>query len=74
MGIERIIGFYNQRGPFTQERAYFSGLQYKLKAESKFSLMTWKPSLLNKKIEDQGNFIEPFDTITPRMHIMQIFE
>ena len=74
IGLERIIGFDNQHGPFTQERVYFSGLQYKLKAESKVSWFGWEPDILNNELKDEGNFIEPFDYIIPRMYIMETFK
>ncbi len=74
IGIERIIGFDNQKGPFTQERIYFSGLQYELKAEYKVSVLGYTPKWLNNDIDDKGNLISPFDYKTERMHIMRFFK
>ncbi|MBL4745725.1 MAG: hypothetical protein JKY08_05105, partial [Flavobacteriaceae bacterium] len=73
IGVERIIGFDNQKGPFTQERLYFSGLQYEIKAEYKVGAFGYYPDFLNDNYEDKGNLLEPFDYKTKRMHIMQIF-
>ncbi|WP_438710426.1 hypothetical protein ACSTS3_15935 [Aquimarina muelleri] len=74
IGLERIIGFDNQKGPFTQERIYFSGLQYEVKAEYKVGAFGYYPKFLNDEYESKGNLIEPFDYKTKRMHIMQIFK
>ncbi|WP_370398545.1 hypothetical protein [Tenacibaculum dicentrarchi] len=71
MGIERIIGFDNQKGPFTEERLYSSGLQYEVKGKAKIKMFGVG---VDKDLDDKGNFIEPFDYKSPRMHIMQFFK
>ena len=71
LGIERIIGFDKQQGPFTQERLYFSGLQYELKVKAKVTMYGWG---VDEDFEDKGNFIAPFDYKTKRMYIMKNFK
>ena len=73
IGVERIIGFDNEKGPFTQERFYFSGLQYRLKATYKIGVFGVYPKFLNDEIDDEGNLIQPFDYKTSRMYIMRTF-
>jgi len=71
MGIERVIGFDTQKGPFTQERIYFSGLQYEVTGKVK---LKWFGMGVDEDFEDKGNFLEPFDYKTQRMYIMQTFK
>ncbi|MCX2761526.1 hypothetical protein [Aquimarina muelleri] len=71
IGLERIIGFDNQKGPFTQERLYFSGLQYEVTGKVK---LKWFGMGLDEDFDDKGNLLEPFDYKTNRMYIMQNFK